>query len=753
MYHPDIICVVETWLDPTIDDFEISIQGYCVHRVDRNRHGGGVLVFIKDVFTCSLLYRGTPEFELIILTANASVGSSPDFCIALFFRPPSSDHVLLDTLFSTLCNFFISLPCKVILLGDFNVDCLSPFTCLYRKLLSVVSFFNLSQVVKEPTRVASTYSTLIDLIFVSPSVCVNQCHTIPPLANSDHLGLHLDISSVLPPKRMKPVIRQIWRYALGDFEKAAELLETIEWSRTANTNDVDSYWSDWKSYFLQVMEICIPSVKAKTRNNVPCMNHSIAKAIKQRDVLFRTAKRTYQLSDLKKYKLQRNKVVSMLRKQLFFDKLSTSDQKTFWKTVRFLNNKQSSIQSLQRDGNTIVSASGKAELLNNFFFGCFNHNVPPLMHSDIDISCEYVDLAACPEDILCTKDFVLEQLTNLDVTKATGCDGISARMLKSTAVSIAPSLTELFNMSISTGVYPSDWKVARIVPVPKGTDQSLVSGYRPISILPVVSKLVEQHVKLLIEDHLQNNAPISSHQWGFISSRSSVSALIRVIDALSLALDQGFEVCMIFFDVSKAFDTVPHVPLLDTLENLNIDRYLLRWITSYLLNRSQSVAVEGYDSSVLPVVSGVPQGSVLGPLLFITYINNVTSVVSTESELNLFADDIALYRIIKTTADYTQLQNDIDSISSFISGKHLKFNAKKCRQMLVSRKTVHSLPSATLTIDGTPLTLVTEYKYLGVTIASNLSWNLHITNICNKTRRLVGMFYRRFYTNSSPETC
>ena len=166
------------------------------------------------------------------------------------------------------------------------------------------------------------------------------------------------------------------------------------------------------------------------------------------------------------------------------------------------------------------------------------------MHSDIDIDCEYVDLAACPEDILCTKDFVLEQLTNLDVTKATGCDGISARMIKSTAVSIAPSLTELFNMSISTGVYPSDWKVARIVPVPKETDQSLVSGYRPISILPVVSKLVEQHVKLLIEDHLQNNAPISSHQWGFISSRSSVSALIRsrVIDALSHALDQGFEV-------------------------------------------------------------------------------------------------------------------------------------------------------------------------------------------------------------------
>ena len=371
-----------------------------------------------------------------------------------------------------------------------------------------------------------------------------------------------------------------------------------------------------------------------------------------------------------------------------------------------------------------MSASGKAELLNNFFFGCFNHNVPPLVHSDNH--CENIDPAACPEDILCNEDSVLDQLTSLDVTKATGCDGISARMLKSTAVSIALSLTELYNMSMSTGFYPSDGKVARIVPVPKGTDQSLVSGYRPISILPVVSKLIEQHIKLLIEDYLQNNASISLHQrWGFISSRSSVSALIRVTDALSHALDQGYEVCMVFFDVSKAFNTVPHVPLLDTLEILNIDRYLLRWIESYLLNRYQSVTVEGYDSSLLSVVSGVPQGSVLGPLLFITYINNVTSVVSTESELSLFADDIALYRIIKSAADYVQLQTDIDSISSFISGKHFKFNAKKCRQILVSRKTVHSLPP-TLTVDGIPLTLVTEYKYLGITIASNLSWNLHI---------------------------
>ena len=150
LYLPDFVCIVETWLDPSIDDTEIFIQGYCVFRVDRSRHGGGVLVFVKDVFTCSLLYKGSSELELLVLSVNVSVGSSPDFCIALFYRPPSSDSVLLDSLFSTLCNIFTSLPCKFILLGDFNVDFLSPSI-----LLCIISYY------------------LLYLILISVKLCKN----------------------------------------------------------------------------------------------------------------------------------------------------------------------------------------------------------------------------------------------------------------------------------------------------------------------------------------------------------------------------------------------------------------------------------------------------------------------------------------------------------------------------------------------------------------------------------------------------
>ena len=119
---PDVVCVVETWLDKNIDDTEIFVQGYCVHRVDRNRHGGGVLIFVKSLFSCSVLFSGSPEFEFIILSIKCSVGPSPDFCVALFYRPPGSSYSLLDRLFSTLCNIFISLPNQVFLVGDFNID-------------------------------------------------------------------------------------------------------------------------------------------------------------------------------------------------------------------------------------------------------------------------------------------------------------------------------------------------------------------------------------------------------------------------------------------------------------------------------------------------------------------------------------------------------------------------------------------------------------------------------------------------------
>ena len=197
---------------------------------------------------------------------------------------------------------------------------------------------------------------------------------------------------------------------------------------------------------------------------------------------------------------------------------------------------------------------------------------------------------------------------------------------------------------------------------------------------------------------------------------------------------------------------MPHLLLLRTLDKLGLDKYLLRWVRNYLLQRIQYVAIDGCESQSLPAISGVPQGSVLGPLLFICYISDVTSVISSGSEINMFADDIVLYRTITSPSDFVHLQQDIDSLSMCITGKQLQFNATKCRQMFISRKRAHSLTPPSLYVDGTALLQVSEYKYLGVVITSNLSWRPHITNMCNKTRKLIGLLYRRFYQSSNPTT-
>ena len=236
---------------------------------------------------------------------------------------------------------------------------------------------------------------------------------------------------------------------------------------------------------------------------------------------------------------------------------------------------------------------------------------------------------------------MLSLISSLDTSKSTEADGVSGKMLKSTAPFIAKSLTKLFNKSLRSGKFPSDWKAARVVPIPKGGDPESPVNYRPISILSILSKLLEKHLHDLLSHHLNTFSSLSEHQWGFTSRKSTTSALISYAHDCQEALDCGNELCSVFFDLSKAFDTVPHQQLLFKLSELQVDPFLIRWVSNYLTDRTQSVVLGGAQSNPLPVVSGVPQGSALGPLLFLIYINGVSASV-TDSKITLYADDIAV---------------------------------------------------------------------------------------------------------------
>ena len=329
---------------------------------------------------------------------------------------------------------------------------------------------------------------------------------------------------------------------------------------------------------------------------------------------------------------------------------------------------------------------------------------------------------------------------------------LHCKLLSITTTSIVPSVTKIFNLSLTTGRFPVAWKFARIVPIPKTGDLTNPSNYRPISILPILSKLLERHVHNLLSHHLHTHCPLSPHQWGFTEGKSTTSALISFTHDCQNALDSSQEVCTVFFDLSKAFDTVPHLPLLYKLSCLQVPPFLLRWIYDYLSNRSQAVVLGGTTSNILPVVSGVPQGSVLGPLLFLIYIDQVASSV-TYSNITMYADDIAMYKIITNPSDYTYLQEDILSLCSWIANNYLTLNSQKCRYMIFTRKHQPTFPTSDLYVnDHHALVKTDHYKYLGLNLSTDLSWSHHIDLICTKTRKLVGMLYRNFYKYSSSPT-
>ena len=341
------------------------------------------------------------------------------------------------------------------------------------------------------------------------------------------------------------------------------------------------------------------------------------------------------------------------------------------------------------------------------------------------------------------EDTVLQHLLSVKTNKAIGLDSISARLLKYGARAICRSVTNLLNLSISSGKFPDVWKCSRVTALFKSGDRSNPTNYRPISILPTLSKIMEKVVHSQFYEFLNSHDLLSSKQFGFRPKYSTATALSNFADEVLLNMEQGNLCGAMFLDLKKAFDTVDHCILLSKLSEIGVSPSSIKWFESYLNNRKQKTSCGNEISGALPVTVGVPQGSILGQLLFLVYINNLPNAVKN-SEVTLYADDTVLYCFSKDPRLLEdKLNEDLLMVAYWLRENKLTLNLNKTKSMIIgSNRKLGNISTLSLSIFDTDINTVSSFKYLGVVLSTNFTWTDHIEYISIKINKNLGLLRR-----------
>ncbi len=761
----DIVCLTETWLDATIPDSDIDLDGYLIHRHDRNRHGGGVAIYVSESLAASRrqdLEIGDSEALWIQCTFH-----NKRCLVASYYRPPGQrvNEVgnFLTNLQLSLDTAFVENADFLLVLGDFNDRCVDwesnhADSELKLQLYDLLHVNNLFQIIKDPTRLTANSSTILDLIITDAPGYIISSGVLPPIFDLDHC---VTSCSVQVQHNNEPsFIRETWNYNAANFDGFRIDLDRALWHSAYHMyDDLDDIVGYWSELFLNTAKQHVPYIIVRHRpRDKPWMTTEIRKLLRLRDRAWKRFKRTktdHHETIFKQIRRSAKALISHIKVQ-YFDKLNNrlSDpdctSKEYWKTLKiFLGSKlQRGIPPIIHENRVLSDTIDKAECFNSYFAEQSRMPPPP-----DGFALPPLLLPAYSLDLIQTNELeVYKILRSLNVNKANGPDNVSNKLLKEAAPAIAKPLCDLFNASLARGTFPTQWKQANVIPVFKKNNRQEVSNYRPISLLPCVSKVLERVVYNHLYAYCTEHSLLTWRNSGFKPLDSTVNQLLFLTHKIHEALDQGKEVCMVFLDISKAFDKVYHDGLIHKLQTMGIIGPLLDWFRSYLHERKQRVVLNGQTSSWQHTNAGVPQGSILGPILFLVFINDLVSIL--QSNPFMFADDTSLLEVIENVVESSiRLNSDLAALQDWAAQWRVIFNELKTVFMLLSRK-LNRPVFPPLYMNNTQLRQVESHKHLGLTLSQSFSWDDHITDVCSKANKRIGILKRlsRTLSRRSKET-
>lgn len=746
LHHFGIIGVTETHLSNDIPDTDVSIPNYISFRRDRNRFGGGVvMLYVNECFSC----HRRPDLESQHLEMVWVEIKTRGFTllVGVCYRPPNQNADEIDSFLDSLDNTLSSIPIKakqsVVLMGDFNDRCKvwdseHSESELGRRLVNLVQSLNLSQLVNSPTR----NNNLLDLLITDSPGFFSNVDVLPPIDDLDHNTIYGHLNLHHP--KVQSFMRKIWLYDRGDYQTLNAMLFRVDWDRFfSSTDDLDALTSRLTDMLLDCVNSCVPTKHVKVRaRDKPGMTQEIRGLFKVAKRLHRKAKRTGSPMHAEQFRNARRDAKTAFRKSQsnYFHDLAekltdpSTCNKTYWKLNKLVYGSKSSYKIADlKDGDEIISdPAAKATLFNTFFaqqctLASGSENDPlPEFHLLTDATLD--SMSTTPTEIH-------KILRTLNISKASGPDGVSNRILKECAGSLCSPLARLFNMSFQKGQFPNSWKLANVVPIYKKDDRQSVNNYRPVSLLCTMSKVLERVVHSRLYSYCKTNNLLTDKNSGFKDSDSTVNQLLFITHKITQALDNREDASLVFLDISKAFDKVWHRGLLFKLRQLGLSDIILDWFSSYLDSRVQQVVVDGETSQSANIFAGVPQGSILGPLLFLIYINDL--VENLLCNVFLYADDTFLLDIFSDPVSSSiRINTDLNTMLNWGTIWKMIFSPPKTSYMIVSKKT-HHIQYPDLTFNGSVLQRKNSHKHLGLVINKNFTWNEHIENQIVKAKKRI----------------
>lgn len=747
-HNIDVLLLTETKVDESFTDAQFKLDNYAILRKDRNGHGGGILLYINENIPFKVLRKYTLPDDIEVLVVEINLRKRKWLLIGAYKPPLQKNYYFLTQIANVLISH-LNYHENIIIMGDLNMEISDT------DFDNFISTYDLHRLIKSPTCFkSSTSPSCIDHILTNQPNFFKNSVTI----ETGISDWHLFVGSVMRMNVIKgdPIVKHYRNYNKIDY---------FDFERTLSMNFLKLLENN---YDFNQFNLCITSTlnhfaplkkKILRFNNAPFITKELRKAIMHRSKLRRIYNKSRSKENWSNFTRQRNYCVSLLRKtkRSYFKGLrmtSITDNKKFWKSVKplFSNVSYNTNKIILIEKEKIVTDEQKLCKIFNEYYTNITKNLPikpnddthtATIHDAIHSYTNHISILKIRENVGYDEKFyfslveqpdVLKVIKDMDAKKSSVSGDFPVFMLKKFIHIFVPILTNIKNFCLQSNIFPDDLKLAEVIPVFKKDDYNDKENYRPVSLLPCLSKVFERII--LNQMHTFMHDKLSPHLSGFRKGYNTQYALIRMIEQWKSTLDNKGVVGAVLMDLSKAFDTINHDLLIAKLHAYGFSESSLLFIHSYLKNRFQRTRINSSFSEWLPLQVGVPQGSILGPPFFNYSINDLFWFIIQSSLCN-FADDNTLYACENSLEDVKQtLLTNLVIVNNWFYENYLAINLKKYQYIVLGHH------DESLIFNHLKIACKSSVVLLGVTIDSRLNFHSHVKNICNKASRKLNVLQR-----------